>query len=201
MASKSGLFYAGLLLIFLAVAYQYRTDIARLLQQFTSASSKPGTEKDEIKTKRSSQERQTPVPTKQGGRDESRDPPTVEEFYNPPFDPDHPSEELRSDSGTRLYTRNELAAHGPNGPLKPILLSILGRVYDVSKGKDYYGPNGGYKFFAGTDGTRAFVTGEFDEEGLIDAVEGLSPLQMGEIDGWVKFYDKSYIFVGKLIGR
>ena len=45
------------------------------------------------------------------------------------------------------------------------------------------------------------MTGEFNEEGLTDDLEGLSPMQIGEVDGWVKFYDKDYTFVGKLIGR
>ncbi|CAG0915189.1 unnamed protein product [Notodromas monacha] len=30
-----------------------------------------------------------------------------------------------------------------------IFLAILGRVYDVTDGKDHYGPGGGYAFFAG----------------------------------------------------
>lgn len=204
MASRSSLFYFGVLLVLAAVAYQYRSELTHFLQQFTGANSRRATEKQEGKTSRSSQERQTPVPTRQGGGgDESREtePAAEEEFYNPPFDPDNPSEELRSKSGTRLFTKNELAAHGPNGPLKPILLSVLGRVYDVSKAEQYYGPEGGYKFFAGVDGSRAYVTGEFNEEGLTDDLEGFSPLQVGEVDGWVKFYDDSYTFAGKLIGR
>lgn len=45
------------------------------------------------------------------------------------------------------------------------------------------------------------MTGEFNEKGLTDDMEGLSPLQIGEIEGWTKFYDKEYTFVGKLIGR
>lgn len=54
---------------------------------------------------------------------------------------------------------------------------------------------------AGIDGSKAFVTGEFNEEGLIDDVSELSPLQLGELDGWVKFYEEAYTYVGKLIGR
>ena len=53
----------------------------------------------------------------------------------------------------------------------------------------------------GRDGTKAFVTGEFNEEGLTDDIEGLTPLQLGELEDWAKFYDKDYTFVGKLIGR
>ena len=45
------------------------------------------------------------------------------------------------------------------------------------------------------------MTGEFNEVGLTDDIEGLSPAQVGELDGWVKFYDKDYTFVGKLIAR
>jgi hypothetical protein len=51
---------------------------------------------------------------------------------------------------------------------------LLWQVYDVSKGASYYGPGGGYAFFSGKDGSRAFVTGQFDEEGLVEDVSGLS---------------------------
>lgn len=123
------------------------------------------------------------------------------EYYNPPFDPANPTE-LYSEAGTRLVTLNELASHGHSGPLKAIWLSILGNVFDVSVGRErYYGPKGGYNFFTGRDGTRAYVTGQFDEEGLVDDIEGLTPLQVGEVDEWIKFYNKEYKYVGKLIGR
>ena len=122
--------------------------------------------------------------------------------YNPPFDPAHPSDPLYSKSGTRLITLNELQAHGVNGTLRPLWLAVAGRVYDVQKGAEhYYGEKGGYNFFTGRDGSRAFVTGEFNEEGLTDDLTGLNPLELTEIDNWVKLYDKDYTFVGKLIGR
>ncbi len=54
---------------------------------------------------------------------------------------------------------------------------------------------------SGRDGSRGYITGEFNDEGLIDDIEGLSLAQIGELDGWVKFYDKDYTFVGKLIAR
>lgn len=54
---------------------------------------------------------------------------------------------------------------------------------------------------SGIDGSKAFVTGEFNEEGLIDDITDLSPIQVGELDDWVKFYAKDYTHVGKLIGR
>ena len=36
------------------------------------------------------------------------------------------------------------------------------------------GDGGGYPFFAGRDATRAFVSGEFEGDGLNDTVDGAS---------------------------
>lgn len=205
----ANLLHLGVVLILVAVGYQYRNEISLLVEEYIS--------KGSVYMKWGSMDRGSPQPkavqkskttSTPGNRGEEESLATEsspqatpkDEYYNPPFDmTDY--KELYSESGTRLVTINELAAHGPNGPLKPIWLAMLGRVYDVDKGVDYYGPEGGYNFFAGRDGSRAFVTGEFNDEGLTDDLEGFSPLQIGEIDGWVKFYDKEYTYVGKLIGR
>ena len=48
------------------------------------------------------------------------------------------------------------------------------QVFDVTKGARHYGPGGGYAGFAGRDGTRAFGSGKFTDEGLVDEVAGLS---------------------------
>lgn len=97
----------------------------------------------------------------------------------------------------RLYTREELARHDSHG--SPILLAIMGRVYDVTKSRSYQ-PDGGYPFFAGTDGTRAFATGEFNDKGLIDDITELDHDSIRSIADWVFMYDEDYPFVGKLIG-
>ena len=62
---------------------------------------------------------------------------------------------------------------------------MLGQVFDVSKAPQFYGPEGGYGFFAGRDASRAFVTGDFDEEGLIDDVAGLSSSDYIGLDEWI----------------
>ena len=105
------------------------------------------------------------------------------------------------ENNVRLLTKEELAKHGFNGPNQPLLLAVMGRVYNVDKGRDhYYGPNGGYNFFSGRDGTRAFVTGEFNDEGLIDDIRGLKPAEINELQTWIDFYNKDYTFYGKVIG-
>ena len=55
--------------------------------------------------------------------------------------------------------------------------------------------------YVGIDGSKAYITGEFNEEGLTDDVSDLTPLELGELEGWVEFYEKDYTYVGKLIGR
>ncbi|CAG0915187.1 unnamed protein product [Notodromas monacha] len=55
--------------------------------------------------------------------------------------------------------------------------------------------------FSCRDATRAFVTGDFSPEGLIDDVDGLSDADLRGLDEWSKFYDREYSYVGKLSGR
>lgn len=236
------LYLLGVVLVLVAVGYQYREDIQRIVtsaartsagteRQRKESSGRATSEQPEIvpgqatppKTEPRAPTKTTPTETPPQTGDPKQVTPTSLEpdvesseeattqkiisldtdpkYHNPPFDPVDP-QEIFSPSGTRLVTLNELAAHGHSGPLKPTWLAVVGKVFDVEKGAEhYYGPNGGYNFFTGRDGTKAFVTGQFDEEGLTDDVEGLTPLQLGEIENWVKFYSDEYTYVGKLIGR
>ena len=57
-------------------------------------------------------------------------------------------------------------------------------------GSQYYGPGGGYSFFAGRDASRAFVTGQFEEAGLVARVEGLSSSDYLGLEEWATFYEK-----------
>jgi len=74
-----------------------------------------------------------------------------------------------------LITPDELKRYDGSDGSPGLYIALLGQVFDVSKGKDHYGPGGGYSFFAAKDGSRAFITGEFNEAGLIDDVTGLDP--------------------------
>jgi hypothetical protein len=98
----------------------------------------------------------------------------------------------------RLVTQAELARH--NASASVLWLSVCGRVYDVSQGRKHYSTGGGYAFFTGLDGTRAFVSGDFTDAGLVDDVTGLSEAELAGLDSWVSFYDADYAFVGLLAG-
>lgn len=76
-------------------------------------------------------------------------------------------------------------------------------MFDVSAGRQYYGPDGGYSIFAGRDGTRAFLTGCFDETGAIADLRGLTEQQLTSIRKWRDFYaeHENYKFVGRVLNE
>ena len=102
--------------------------------------------------------------------------------------------------GPRTFTLAELAQYNGSDASKPLYLAVLGDVFDVSSGGKYYGPDGGYHAFAGRDGSRAFITGCFDEAGAVPDVRGLTEEQMESLRRWRDFYadHKTYRYVGKL---
>uniref|UniRef100_A0ACD5XHU6 Uncharacterized protein n=1 Tax=Avena sativa TaxID=4498 RepID=A0ACD5XHU6_AVESA len=101
----------------------------------------------------------------------------------------------------RLWTPEELSAYNGTDEALPILLGILGSVFDVTKGRSHYGPGGGYHHFSGRDASRAFVSGNFTGDGLTDSLQGLSSMEVNSIVDWRKLYFEKYTFSGKLVGR
>lgn len=101
----------------------------------------------------------------------------------------------------RMFTAKELSKYDGNSSTM-IYLAVLGEVYDVSEGSAYYGPGQGYSCFAGRDGSRAFVTGNFTREGARADLDGLTPEEVAGVIHWRDFYRKEekYVYVGKLIG-
>ncbi|OVA10908.1 Cytochrome b5-like heme/steroid binding domain [Macleaya cordata] len=102
---------------------------------------------------------------------------------------------------SKLWNTEELAMYNGTDDGFPILLGILGSVFDVTKGRSHYGPGGDYHHFAGRDASRAFVSGNFTGDGLTDSLHGLSSTEMKSVLDWRGFYFRSYTFVGKLVGR
>ncbi|XP_050407918.1 neuferricin [Patella vulgata] len=97
----------------------------------------------------------------------------------------------------KILTKAELAQYIE----EPVYLAILGKVYDVTKGKRHYGKGGSYEGFAGKDGTRAFITGEFDEAGLIEDIRGFTLQEFLGLNEWQQLYERDYKYIGKVIGE
>lgn len=110
------------------------------------------------------------------------------------------SDHLIPPTSERLITREELKKHDMDNPDKVYWLAVLGQVFDVSQGANFYSGEGGYTFFSGTDASRAYVTGEFKGDGLTPDVVGLSAGQVMAVYDWLRFYinEDKYPFIGLL---
>lgn len=120
--------------VLVAIAFSYRAQIMDAINRTLDKSTSNPDTSEQVKASAPAPTLKTPEP----------------DYYNPPFDPADPSDTVYTKSGHRLVTKNELAAHAHSGPLKPVWLALMGKVFNVDKGAEhYYGPNGGYKFFTG----------------------------------------------------
>lgn len=100
--------------------------------------------------------------------------------------------------GQRVFTTSELKRY--TNLKDGLYLSILGQIFDVTKGGKHYGPGNQYHTFTGRDASLAFITGEFEED-LTDDISSLSAQQVKALDDWLQFYNTNYIYKGKLYGR
>ena len=104
----------------------------------------------------------------------------------------------------RTFTPKELQPfNGENG--QPVYLAVRGNVFDVTPGKNFYGPGGPYENFAGRDASRGLACGSFDEDMLTKDLEGplddLSDLGSDEKEAlrdWEERFREKYIIVGEL---
>ncbi len=96
----------------------------------------------------------------------------------------------------QTYTpRTLLKNNGEQG--KPVYLAVKGKVYDVSPGRNFYGPGGPYENFAGRDATRGLACQSFDEDmltkdldGPLDDCKDLDKDQLENLHGWVERFDE-----------
>ena len=70
-------------------------------------------------------------------------------------------------------------------------LAVRGKVFDVTPGRNFYGPGGPYENFAGRDASRGLACGSFDEDmltkdldGPLDDLSGLGQEEMQAMRDW-----------------
>ena len=105
----------------------------------------------------------------------------------------------------RTFTPPELKPfNGEEG--RPVYLAVRGKVFDVTPGKNFYGPGGPYENFAGRDASRGLACGSFDEEmltkdlnGPLDDLNGMGPEEFEALRDWEQRFEEKYIIVGKLV--
>uniref|UniRef100_A0A915CXK7 Cytochrome b5 heme-binding domain-containing protein n=1 Tax=Ditylenchus dipsaci TaxID=166011 RepID=A0A915CXK7_9BILA len=81
-----------------------------------------------------------------------------------------------------------------------ICFALLGKIYDVTKGRDFYGVDGAYGALAGHDATRALGTMNIklvkDEW---DDTSDLSPTDLEDAKDWAERMEMKYPVVGRLL--
>lgn len=107
-------------------------------------------------------------------------------------------------NGDRLITPDEIALHIGNtadGGSPQIWLSILGKVYDVTTGPDFYGhEKGSYRFYAGRDASPCFSSGNNTPEGAaVNMLEWEAKVTTSILE-WSQFYEdhETYQYLGIL---
>lgn len=112
----------------------------------------------------------------------------------PPPEPELPR--LRKD-----FTVGELKAFDGTQPDGRVLVAVNGTVYDVTKGKRFYGPGGPYAAFGGRDASRGLATFSVtsNDKDEYDDLSDLSPMEMESVREWEMQFKEKYVLVGRLL--
>lgn len=100
-----------------------------------------------------------------------------------------------------FWTEAQLAKYdGTQDDEGPILFAANGIVFNVWKGRNFYGPGGEYHIFAGRDATRLLARTKVEEETEEEASKPLSIGERAALAGWIFTFKGKYDIVGKLEG-
>ncbi|KAG1824683.1 cytochrome b5-like heme/steroid binding domain-containing protein [Suillus subaureus] len=86
-----------------------------------------------------------------------------------------------------------------------ILLAINSIVFDVTAGRNFYGPDGMYGNFAGRDASRGMAKQSFDLDMLtavdqpLDKLQDLRSDEIENMKGWIDHFSNKYVICGKLV--
>lgn len=83
----------------------------------------------------------------------------------------------------------------------PILIAVDGVVYNVWKGRHFYGPGAEYRIFAGRDATRLLAKFITEEESEESKQKPLSMAERATLAGYIYTFKEKYDAVGKLEGH
>ncbi|KAM6555901.1 hypothetical protein CsatB_002920 [Cannabis sativa] len=96
-------------------------------------------------------------------------------------------------------TPQELSQYNGRDPSKPIYVAIKGRIFDVTTGKSFYGPEGSYSMFAGKDASRALGKMSKSDEDISPSIDDLTEKEMGVLNDWEKKFEAKYPIIGRVV--
>ncbi|KAM8916173.1 neudesin [Spinachia spinachia] len=102
----------------------------------------------------------------------------------------------------RLFTEEELQRHDGSAEGRPIYMAVKGVVFDVTKGKEFYGHGAPYNALVGKDATRAVAKMSLDPADLTSDPTGLTEEQLESLDRvFEETYKRKYPIVGYTASR
>ncbi|XP_062413391.1 neudesin [Pungitius pungitius] len=107
-----------------------------------------------------------------------------------------------STKAVRLFTEEELRRYDGSAEGHPIYMAVKGVVFDVTKGKEFYGLGAPYNALAGKDATRAVAKMSLDPADLTSDPSGLTEEQLEALDTvFEETYKRKYPIVGYTASR
>ncbi|XP_060065251.1 membrane-associated progesterone receptor component 1-like [Ylistrum balloti] len=114
----------------------------------------------------------------------------------PPQEPELPRMKKRD------FTLEQLREYDGKGQDGRVLVAVNTKVFDVTRGKRFYGPGGPYAVFAGRDASRGLALFSLTEEAIKDEFDDLSDLtsmQMESVREWEMQFTEKYDYIGRLL--
>ncbi len=96
-------------------------------------------------------------------------------------------------------TRKELKEFdGKSDDKHFLLLACKGTIFDVTRGRDFYGPGGPYNCFCGKDASLAFAKVSTAEEHMNAKCSNLFAMEVDALNDWYRKFEEKYPVVGKV---
>nr|CAD7441157.1 unnamed protein product [Timema bartmani] len=114
--------------------------------------------------------------------------------------PEHVEPEPELPKLRKDFTVEELKKYDGTGSDGRVLVAVNGKVFDVTKGKRFYGPGGPYSAFGGRDASRGLATfSVVCPKEDYDDLSDLNTMEMDSVREWEMQFTEKYEYVGKLL--
>ncbi len=100
-----------------------------------------------------------------------------------------------------MWSEEELRSYDGSGDgMGPILIAVKGDVFNVWKGRNFYGMDGEYHIMAGRDATRFLAKNRLEEETNEEKSVDLNIAERANLEAWYWTIKNKYELVGSLEG-
>jgi len=97
-----------------------------------------------------------------------------------------------------VWKEEELTPYDGSDDTGPILLAVKGDVFNVWKGRNFYGKGAEYEIMSGRDATRFLAKNKLDEESDEERSVELNIGERANLEAWYWIIKNKYQYVGRL---